>query len=388
MSALTGPKGASRTPQVFFAACAPGVEAVLLAEARELRLGRAEAQVGGVRFQGVAVDGWRAALHLRTATRVYRQLAQFGAATRDELYAGARAVDWDAVLSPDQTLAVEAKVSESSHRHSGFVALVVKDAAVDWFRERHGQRPAVDTEAPDARLLAHLHRDRCTLSLDLAGRSLHRRGYRVAPTPAPLGECLAAAAVALSGWDGASPFLDPFCGSGTLVLEAGLRAANVAPGLFSEEFAFTRLPGFDPARWEALRAAARAAVRVPRRLVLRGSDLDPAAVEAARRNAAAAGLGDLARFEVADARDFAPTPGWGATVLSNPPYGVRLEDEASLLPLYEQMGRVFKERCRGFHVHLFLTSGRLARAFRLKPQRYWPLVNGGIPCRLARFEIR
>jgi putative N6-adenine-specific DNA methylase len=194
--------------------------------------------------------------------------------------------------------------------------------------------------------------------------------------------------VLLTGWDRRSPFLDPFCGSGTTLIEAGLLASGIAPGLLSEDFAFARRPDFDRERWEKMRVEARAAVREPRKLILRGSDCAPEVIETARRNAAAAGLGELVRLEVADARDFSPRPGWGGTVLSNPPYGVRLEDERSLLPLYEAMGRVFKDRCRGFHVFLFMASGRLARAFKLKPDHYWPVVHGGLALRLCRYEIR
>lgn len=381
-------RGRADPPEIFFASCAPGLEAELHAEGARLRLGRLESQVGGIRFTGATEDGWRAVLHLRTALRVYRRLARFGAPSAEELYRGAQEVDWDRVMRPDQTLAVDAKVTESSHSHSGFVALKLKDAVADWFRDRHGVRPSVNTENPDVRLSAHLFQDRCTLSVDLAGRSLHRRGYRVAQTPAPLGECLAAGAVGLSGWDLRSPFLDPMCGSGTLLIEAGLRAANVAPGLFSDDYAFLRHLDFRRDRWDTFREEARRAIRMSSKLILRGGDIDPDAVSAARRNAEAAGLGDVVRVVVADVRDFSPTPGWGATVVSNPPYGVRLEDEESLLPLYETLGRVFKERCKGFHIHLFLASGRLARAFRLKPAHYWPLMNGGLACRLARYEIR
>ena len=361
---------------------------MLLGETRGLRLARAEAQVGGVRFEAEEWESWRAALHLRTAVRIYRELARFAAPTPEALYQGALTVAWDAVLEPGQTFAVSAKVSGPVHRHSGFAALKVKDAVADWFRERFGVRPSVDAETPDARLLVRLVDDRCTLCLDVAGRSLHRRGYRVSPAPAPLGECLAAGAVLLSGWDKRSPFLDPLCGSGTLLIEAGLLAAGIAPGLLGGTFAFERSLGFDRGRWEELREAARRAVRPPRRLVLRGSDIDPAAVTAARANAAAAGLGEVVWVEQADVRDFAPTPGWGATVVTNPPYGVRLEEEETLFPLYRDMGRVFKNRCRGFHVHLFMAGGRLAKIFALKPSRWWPLFHGGLPCRLARFEIR
>lgn len=375
-------------PAVFFAACPPGTETALLAEARRLRLGKAEARTGGVEFRGRTEDGWRACLHLRVAVRVYRRLAQFSAPTGEDLYRGAQSVDWGKILTCDQTFAVDAKVSDSAHRHSGFVGLKVKDAVADWFRSRHGVRPSVDPVDPDARLFAHVHADRCTLSVDVGGRSLHRRGYRTAATAAPIGESLAAAAVELSGWDERSPFLDPFCGSGTLVIEAGLRAARIPPGLLDPEFAFTRRPGFDPNRWEAMLEESRRGIKLPSRLILRGSDRDPAAVEAARQNARAAGVHELIRFEVADIHEFSPTPGWGATVVSNPPYGVRLQDTATLVPLYETLGRVLKERCRGFHVHLFLASGRLAKALRLKPDRYWSLVNGGLKCRLVRYEIR
>ncbi|MDW7711116.1 MAG: THUMP domain-containing protein [Deferrisomatales bacterium] len=372
----------------FFAACPPGLETVLFREVRDLRFARAEAQVGGVRFGGEEPEGWRAVLHLRCAVRVYRELAAFAAPTADALYAGARALGWGSVLTPDQTFAVDAKVSGPLHRHSGFAALKVKDAIADWFRERAGVRPWVDPRNPDARVLVRLIDDRCTLSLDLGGHSLHRRGYRVQVTEAPLGECLAAGAVLLSAWDRKSPFLDPLCGSGTLLIEAGLIAWGIAPGLLSEDFAFCRSRSFDRGRWEEMRHDARRQVRPPGRVILRGGDKSPEAVAAARRNAAAAGLGDTIRVEESDVADFSPTPGWGATVVTNPPYGVRLEDADRLVPLYETMGRVFKTRCRGFHVHVFLTSGRLARALSLRASRYWPLLNGGIRCRFTRFEIR
>jgi putative N6-adenine-specific DNA methylase len=344
--------------------------------------------VGGVRFEGPVWESWRAALQLRCAVRVYRELKSFDAPTADALYRGALTVAWDSVLAPDQTFAVDAKVSGPTHRHSGFAALTVKDAVADWFRERTGVRPFVDPKSPDARILVRLVGERCTLSLDVPGRSLHRRGYRVRSTEAPLGECLAAGAVLLSGWDRKSPFLDPLCGSGTILIEAGLLATGTPPGLLSDDFAFRRSPGFDSGRWEEMRERARREVRSSGRIIIRGTDADPSAVEAARLNIEAAGLTDAVGVEAGDVADFSPTPGWGATVVTNPPYGVRLEDAKALVPLYQTMGRVFKARCRGFRVHLFLASGLLARAFQLKPDRYWPLLNGAIRCRFSRFEIR
>ncbi len=372
----------------FFASCAPGLEPVLLAECRALRLSRVEGQVGGVRFEGPAPDGWRAVLHLRTATRVFRRVARFPAADPGAVYRGAMEVPWERYIGPGRTFAVDAKVSRSSRGHSGFLALRVKDAIADRFRERYGARPDVDADSPDVPVAAYVHRDVCTLSLDLSGHPLHRRGYRAATVPAPLTETLAAGIVALSGWDRRSPFLDPFCGSGTILIEAALAASGTAPGLLSGGFAFERHPDFDRTRWEEMREAARRAIRAPRKVIIRGSDADPEAVRAARRNIEAAGAAGLVEVEVADARDFAPRRGWGAFVVSNPPYGVRLDEVETLVPLYEAFGRVLRERCAGYHVHLLLAGRRLARALALRPERYWRLTNGGLACRLVRYEIR
>ena len=226
------------------------------------------------------------------------------------------------------------------------------------------------------------------LTLDLAGRSLHRRGYRRGSVAAPVSECLAAAAVRLSGWDRKSPLLDPFCGSGTILVEAGLQAARIAPGIFADDYSFRKFPDFEAGRWEEMREEARREARIPKKLILRGWDADPDAVEAARANAKAAGLADLVRVEPGEVRDFRPTPGWGATVLSNPPYGVRLEEEVALEPLYREMGEIFRDRCSGYAVHLFVHGRRLTKALALKPERYWPLVHGGLDVRLYRFLIK
>jgi putative N6-adenine-specific DNA methylase len=175
------------------------------------------------------------------------------------------------------------------------------------------------------------------------------------------------------------------CGSGTLLIEAGMRASDMAPGLIDPNFAFLRHPDFDAQRWEELLAAAKKRINIPKRLIIRGSDANPDAVNAARRNVEKAGLSDLIQVVVAEIHDFRPKPGWGATIVSNPPYGKRLEDEQMLLTLYNEMGKIFRERCGGYAVHLFVTSGNLARAFQLKPEKYWPFIHGGIPVRLYQY---
>jgi 23S rRNA G2445 N2-methylase RlmL len=231
--------------EIFFASCAPGIEPVLHEEARALRLAKVERQVGGVRFEGTMRDAWRANLYLRTAIRVLLRVARFEARDTDALYAGVSRVDWSRFLRTDGTFVVDARTKESALDHTLFVEQRVKDAVVDQFRSRSGRRPAVDKESPDLGISVHLFRDRCTVMVDTSGESLHKRGWRRFQGRAPLAETLAAAIVMLSGWDRRSPLLDPFCGSGTILIEGALLAGG--------------------ARVRALSGARRAGMEGPRR---------------------------------------------------------------------------------------------------------------------------
>ncbi|MEW6072012.1 MAG: THUMP domain-containing protein [Planctomycetota bacterium] len=371
----------------FFATCAPGLEAVLHGEIRALRLARPERQVGGVRFEGSLAEAWRANLELRTAIRVLLRLARFPARDGDELHRAVAAVDWSEHLGPDGTLAVDAQTSESRLDHSRYVEQRVKDAIVDRLRREHGRRPAVHRDDPDLRVHLHLWRDRATLSLDTSGASLHKRGWRVDQGRAPLAETLAAGIVLLAGWDRRAPLLDPFCGSGTILVEAALFAAQIAPGLFRARFGFERWPGHDAAACAALREELRRrAVPLPRGR-LRGADLDPARIEGARRNAAAAGVEAAIELAVGDAAQFAPRRGWNAWVVTNPPYGERIGEEDELLPLYRELGARLRERCAGYRVAIFSGNPRLARALALEPIARHPLTNGALACELLRYEI-
>jgi putative N6-adenine-specific DNA methylase len=374
-----------RTP--FFATCAPGLEPLLHAEVRALGLARHERQVGGVYFEGSLADARRANLWLRTAVRVLMRVARFPCADERALYDGAREVDWARFVEPDGVLVVDAQSSESELGHTRFVEQRVKDAIVDGFRERHGVRPSVERAGADLGVHAHLFRDRCTLSVDTSGEPLHRRGWRREQGRAPLAETLAAAVVLLSGWDGRAPLLDPFCGSGTLLIEAVHRASNTAPGLW-RTFGFERWPGHDAAAWEREKDAARAARRpLPQKLVVRGSDRDPALVRAARVNAEAAGVADALVFEPGDALALEPRPGWNAWIVSNLPYGERVGRDDDLDALYQGFGRLLRERCAGYRVALLgPADGRLAR-LGLAGAREERIVNGGLECRLVVARI-
>jgi putative N6-adenine-specific DNA methylase len=367
----------------FFATCAPGLEPVLHDEAKALRLGKLERQVGGVYFEGRIEDAWRANLWLRTAVRVLMRVARFQARDADELYAGARTVDWTRFVRPDGTLVVDAHSKDSALDHTLFVEQRVKDAVVDSLRERHGARPTVVKEGADLGLHAHLFRDRCTLLVDTSGESLHKRGWRRFQGRAPLAETLAAGVVLLSGWDRRAPLIDPFCGSGTILVEAALLASGVAPGNFRESFGFERWPGHDAERWRAERERARSAARPPAKLAVLGRDRDRAAVEGARENLAAAGVEGLVQLETGDALELAPRKGWNAWIVSNLPYGERVGDAREVRELYRRFSELLRERCAGYHVALLGPRNELARALGLPGARAIPLSNGGIECELV-----
>jgi len=374
----------------LFATCAPGLEPVVHEEMRGLRFAKLERQVGGVYFEGDLRDVWRANLGLRTAVRVLLRVARFAAPDEGAFYRAARDVPWERYLAPEGTLAVTAHASESKLFHTGFLAQLAKDAVVDRFRERTGARPSVDKQSPDLGLRVHLVQDRCALLLDTSGESLHKRGWRRYQGRAPLAETLAAGVVLRSGWDRRSPLLDPFCGSGTLLVEAALLAADRPPGA-GRAFAFERWPGHDTALFAAARAEAQRVRPVPAKLVLRGSDADPKHIDGARENLDSAGVAGAVELEVADARAFAPRRGWNAWIATNPPYGERVGEVRALAGLYADFGQRLREHAQGFRLAL-LTGGEhagepLVRALGLAGLEETPLMNGALRCTLLTGEI-
>jgi len=356
-------------------------------EATGLRLAKVERQVGGVRFEGTLRDAWRANLHFRTAIRVLLRVARFPAANDDALYRGVQEIDWRRFLASDGRLVVAAQTNESDLDHSLFVEQRTKDAIVDQFLTRGGTRPSVDKESPDLGIHVHLWRNRCTVSVDTSGVSLHKRGWRRFQGQAPLAETLAAAIVLFSGWDRRAPLLDPFCGSGTLLTEAGLMAGGVPPGAFRSEFGFERFPGHDVAGWQALRTAALQEQEFPRRLTLRGCDSDAEAIDGARENLDSAGLTGKIELEVGDALDMELKAGWNAWIVTNPPYGERVGSESQLLGLYRAFGDLLRERAGGYRLALLSGNPQLTQALGLEGGERANLLNGAIPCELLRLEV-
>jgi putative N6-adenine-specific DNA methylase len=345
---------------------------------------------------------YRLHLQARTPFRLLRELASFPCRNSTELQAGVLgAADWDFWLPPERSFRVDASGAIRGLSHSHYNALAVKNALVDRQRDHGGRRSSVNLDDPDLSLHLHLsagrpgETPRATLSLNGSGISLHRRGYRPAMGQAPLKENLAAGLMALSGWDGSVPLVDPLCGSGTLLIEAVSGVLGRAPGLIAagtRHFALEKWPDFNPDLWqrelEVARTLRRSTLADGRPLApVIGSDLDPKVISQARANASAAGLDGFVEWRVGDLRDLQPpaTPGM---LVTNPPYGARLGAREELPGLYADLSRMLKQRCRGWQLWLLSGDPALSEALHLKASRRIPISNGGIDCRWLHYEIR
>ena len=374
----------------MFVASIPGMEAITAREVAELGLarGRAARTVrGGVEFSGEMADLYRANLLVRTGNRVTVRVGKFHAATFAELRERAARLAWEFYLHPGQVVDVRATCRKSRLYHSDAVAERVAGAIGDrmgkpvTLAEGHDDEEA---DHPPQRVLVRLFRDRCTISIDTSGALLHRRGYRLATAKAPLRETLAAGMMLASGWDGRAPLLDPFCGSGTIPIEAALWARQIAPGK-GRRFAFMDWPHFAPDVWAEVLDAALAAER-PAAPPILASDRDAGAIQAAEANAARAGVAaDIAWAQQAvSAIAPSPGPGW---VVTNPPYGVRVSASRDLRDLYAQFGNVLRARCPGWRVTFLCNDLRLIGQTRLpvETSHVWP--HGGLRVRVMQGEV-
>ena len=379
----------------FFAACPRHVPDLLAGELRALGIEVTREHPAGVSFSGTIRDGYVACLASRTASRVLLTLGTVPLDTPDAMYAAIRAMPWEEHLAPAGTLAIDV-VGQAPDwlRHSQFAAQKAKDAIVDRFRERSGERPSVDLGSPDLRLNLSLMRERASVAIDLSGEPLHRRGYRQSGVEAPLKENLAAALLLRCGWpaiaEAGGAFVDPMCGSGTLVVEAALMAADFAPGLLRRRFGFERWLQHRPGIWEAVRAEALARRRPeavsPGRF--RGFDRDQGAIRAALANSGRCGVGDDLAFERRELAQCPTATDPHGLVLVNPPYGARLEDAATLESTYALLGRKLMECFPGWEAGVFTGNPPLGRALRLRAYRAHTFFNGAIECRLLRFELQ
>ncbi|UOQ52049.1 THUMP domain-containing class I SAM-dependent RNA methyltransferase [Hymenobacter cellulosivorans] len=366
-----------------------GLEEVLAQELRDLGAKIEKVGQRAIEFTGTKQLLYEANLWCRTAVRILKPFAGFYARDEKALYREVGRIDWQDYIRPDQTFAITAVVNKSSFEHSLYVAQLTKDAIVDQFRNRTGSRPSVDVKNPDIRLHLHMIENDVVLSLDASGDSLHRRGYRQQTNVAPLNEALAAGIILLTGWDGKKPFIDPMCGSGTLLTEAALIAQRIAPGLYHQgKFSFQNWADFDQQLWDSVVMDARSARIEESQAYIAGSDLSREYIELARENVAAADLEDYIRLGVRDVKDAqAPKNEPAGIVVSNPPYGERIGEEAQMEALYKTIGDTLKTGFQGYDAYLFTGNLEAAKRVGLKASRRIPLFNGPIDCRLLKYEL-
>ena len=367
------------------AQCTRGLEEVLAQELRDLGARGVTVGRGGALFEADAALACRATFWLRSAVRVLEPVVSGRVGDFDQLYELASRARWEELVGVRRTFAVRATVTNGPFTDRHFAALRVKDALVDRIRSRRGGRPSVDRHDPDVPLRLVVRGREAHVFRDLAGDSLHRRGYRPVQVKSPLSEAVAAGLLLLAGWDRASPLLDPMCGSGTFVIEAAALAADRAPG-FARKFAAERFPDADPRVWKRLReeAAERLRRSLPFRLL--GVDRHPGAVGIAKKSAQTAGLSHLMQFEIADAAVFEP-PYPPAVVVANPPWGERLGEGSDLVASWRALGTLLR-RCSGAHAYVLSGAPQLTRHIGLRSSQRWPVKIGQLDARWLHYEMR
>ncbi len=374
----------------FYASCTRGVEPALVEELVEIGAEDIHVRPGGAAFAGDLSVGYRAVLWLRTAIRVMEVLTRGHVEHEAQLYEAVHAMPWENWMTVEDTLAVDASIRDSCMTHSGYVALRTKDAICDRFRARDGLRPSVDTAAPTLPIKVVLLGRELTVSRDLGGMSLHKRGYRPKQLISPLNESTAAGILRLVGWKPGRSLVDPMCGSGTFLIEAAAREADLAPGL-GRRFAFESWPDVDTNLWDALvndalEVAERRAARDRGAPTIWGSDRHKPAITMAKEAARAAGVSHAIAFEIADIRKAQPpfTPDF---VVTNPPYGERLGEGEDLEETWFQLGHFLKTKCNGATANILCGAPELSRKLGMKTTERWPVKNGPIDCRVLQYAI-
>ncbi len=362
-----------------------GVEDVLCEELEAIGASNIRKLTRAVEFEGDLAIMYKANLLCRTALRVLKPICTFEAANEDMLYTEIQNIDWSQHFSLEQTFAINATLNQSTLTHSQYASLKAKDAIVDQFREATGDRPNVDIDHPDLRIHLHIYQDRCTLSFDSSGDSLHKRGYRDYTNQAPINEALAAALVLMSGWDKKTALADFMCGSGTILIEAAMIARNIAPNKFKESFGFQTWKDFDEALWKQIYEEALAAEISAEGVKIYGSDISGIVLDKARQNIENTGLTDIIQLRKSTFEKFIPETETGV-LICNPPYGLRIEPK-DIIDMYKKVGDAMKQNFKGWTCWIFTGNLDAAKHIGLRTTRKIHLYNGPIECRFLKFEI-
>lgn len=372
--------------RTYFAQIADGFETLAQKELQELGATEVKPAYRGIHFCADAKALYRINYHARMVSRVLAPLVSFRCKDRKDLYREAQTINWRTLFSVKHTFGIFANVSDNDQlRHSKFAALCLKDAIVDQFRDGLGNRPNVDKANPDLWIHLLINRQQATISLDTSGGSLHKRGYRKASVAAPMKETLAAAMVALSGWQGEQPLYDPMCGAGTLLCEAVLTAAHIPAGYLRTRFGFQRLPDYDHRLWQEVKQQSDARICPLAPNLIAGSDLDAQAVKATRTNCRQLPGGEAVAvapkdFEAIDSLE-------NSIVVCNPPYGIRMGNPDQLAPFYKTLGDFLKQRCKGSAAYIYFGNREMIKKIGLKPTWKKPMRNAGLDGRVVKYEM-
>ena len=361
-----------------------GLEDVLAKELIELGANNLEIGNRMVSFEGNLALMYKANICCRTALRILRPVYKFTAKNADDIYKKVKAMNWAEHLSEDSTFAIDAVTFSEIFNHSKFVAYRVKDAIADYFMQRGGKRPSVDVKDPDLLINFHIAHNICTLSFDSSGDSLHKRGYRMGQTEAPLNEVLAAGLILKTGWKGDSAFVDPMCGSGTLLIEAALIATNTPPGIFRKHFAFENWKNFDKELFESIYNDDSGEREFDYKIY--GSDISAEAVEIASRNVKSAGMSRCIELKVMPMESYETAPAEEGILVTNPPYGERLKPE-NLEQLYEMIGERLKHVFTGYQVWILSHKKECFNKIGLRQSKKIALKNGSLDCEYRRYDI-
>ncbi|WP_372640702.1 class I SAM-dependent RNA methyltransferase [Ancylomarina sp.] len=359
-----------------------GLEEVLVHELENLGAEEIKVLKRAVSFVGDKALMYKANFHLRTATRVIKPIHKFNALDTDEVYKGIQEIDWSEYLSLKDTISIDSTISSEDFKHSKFVTYRVKDAIVDQFFEKTGDRPSVRVVNPTLRINVHIDKNTCTVSLDSSGESLHKRGYRVAETAAPLNEVMAAGMILMSEWDKKSNFIDPMCGSGTLLIEAALIAYNIPVGLYRKELGFQKWSDFDQDLWDEIY---NEETEIDFDANIIGCDISDKAMEIAEENIRNAGLRRKIKLTVIPFQQFIP-PTEKGILITNPPYGERLKVQ-DLEGLYSMIGERLKHKFMGYDAWILSYGKECFDSIGLRPSRKVTLFNGPLECKFQKYSM-
>lgn len=364
-----------------------GLEEVLSTELQRLGARNVEVHNRAVSFTGDKGFMYKANLCLRTALRVLVPIETFKVTDEKSLYDSIQAINWEDYIDVTDTIAIDTVLNSELFTHSQYLSQKAKDAVVDQFRAKHGERPSVDLDRPTLRINLHIFQDTCSVSLDSSGESLHKRGYRDKTNLAPLNEVLAAGLVLLSGWDKRSTFIDPMCGSGTILIEAALIANNIPPGYYREEYGFERWKKFMPFDEELYNTIFDSAINKITNLEQKilGGELSPNVAKKAKENIKHAKVDDIVSIKNCDLKDFEVPPGRGVVII-NPPYGERM-DKDNIEELYKMMGDTFKKSFSGYDCWILSSNMEAFKHVGLRPSRKIALFNGQLECRFMKYEM-